>query len=101
MDEARVRFPASASVLISSRSSVGRSSASHAEGPGFDPQRELLSDLREVGGSIPPFSNVPARETGELAQMVERPLSIGRCYSSEVELSAAVRMVGGSIPPDT
>jgi hypothetical protein len=24
-----------------------------------------------------------------------------RCYSSEVELSAAVRMVGGSIPPDT
>ena len=32
--------------------------------------------------------------------MVERPLSIW-CYSSEVELSAAVRMVGGSIPPDT
>ena len=26
-----------------SRSSVGRSSASHAEGPGFDPQRELSS----------------------------------------------------------
>ena len=33
--------------------------------------------------------------------MVERPLSIWGCYSSEVELSAAVRMVGGSIPPDT
>ena len=27
---------------IGSRSSVGRSSASHAEGPGFDPLRELV-----------------------------------------------------------
>ena len=35
--------------------------------------------------------------------MVERSLSIlhERCYSSEVELSAAVRMVRGSIPRDT
>jgi hypothetical protein len=36
--------------------------------------------------------------------MVERSLSIAffsRCYSSEVELSAAVRMVRGSIPRDT
>ncbi len=37
--------------------------------------------------------------------MVERSLSIKlffpRCYSSEVELSAAVRMVRGSIPRDT
>ena len=36
--------------------------------------------------------------------MVERLLSIPlreRCYSSEVELSAAVRMVRGSIPRDT
>ena len=42
---------------------------------------------------------------GDVAQMVERSLSIAsllaRCYSSEVELSAAVRMVRGSIPRDT
>jgi hypothetical protein len=29
-----------------SRSSVGRSSASHAEGPGFDPLRELVCYFR-------------------------------------------------------
>jgi hypothetical protein len=38
-----------------SRSSVGRSSASHAEGPGFDPLRELLLlASRKVERSIRP-----------------------------------------------
>ena len=32
--------------LLRSRSSVGRSSASHAEGPGFDPLRELVLVFR-------------------------------------------------------
>ena len=78
--------------FLGSRSSVGRSSASHAEGPGFDPQRELFHVrygvvgnmsgfhpvasgsipgigwfvlvLREVGGSIPPFSCFILKLTG-------------------------------------
>jgi hypothetical protein len=39
--------------LVGSRSSVGRSSASHAEGPGFDPLRELVIS-RKVERSIRP-----------------------------------------------
>jgi hypothetical protein len=40
---------------LCSRSSVGRSSASHAEGPGFDPLRELgLLISRKVERSIRP-----------------------------------------------
>jgi hypothetical protein len=39
--------------LGGSRSSVGRSSASHAEGPGFDPLRELVIS-RKVERSIRP-----------------------------------------------
>jgi hypothetical protein len=44
------------SFSFGSRSSVGRSSASHAEGPGFDPLRELLGSLisRKVERSIRP-----------------------------------------------
>ncbi len=62
---------------------------------GFDSRAG--SDLREVGGSIPPISIL----NGGLAQMVERSLSIIGCYSSEAELPAAVRMVRGSIPRGT
>jgi hypothetical protein len=45
-----------ANVSFCSRSSVGRSSASHAEGPGFDPLRELVCWLfsRKVERSIRP-----------------------------------------------
>ena len=99
MDEARVRFPASAiqfflKVLVAQ---LADRPLHTRKALGSIPSENFSNLNRYAGGR---GIDTPILQSGELAQMVERPLSI-RCYSSEVELSAAVRMVGGSIPPDT
>ena len=75
---------------------VGNMSGSHPVASGSIPG--IGCDFaRGRGIDTPNLHN----ECGGLAQMVERSLSMTRCYSSEAELPAAVRMVRGSIPRGT
>ena len=87
-----------ANVFFGSRSSVGRSSASHAEGPGFDPLRELLLlASRKVERSIRPENSFCIRYGVVCNMSGSHPVASGSIPGERKSL--VLREVGGSIPP--